>query len=80
MLHWRLLSSLCRVLLVAAALVVAVVIVLGLSGGFSSILTFLAIALVLVTAFLRRRDLNRAIAIQLQREADEELERRQRER
>jgi uncharacterized membrane protein len=70
--HWSLMSTLSRVLVVAAAAAVVAVFVLLAVGHSNSYLIFAALALVIASIFLHRRDMNRAIARQLQRDADEE--------
>jgi preprotein translocase subunit SecF len=71
--HWILLSTLGKVLTVVAAVIMLAVVVQTLTQTFSSILIFAAIIAVVSALFVRRRDLNRAIARQLQRDADEDL-------
>jgi type III secretory pathway component EscS len=70
--HWILLSTLGRVLTVIAGVAILAVIVQTLTQTFSSILIFAAIIAVVAALFVRRRDLNAAIARQLQRDADED--------
>ena len=70
--HWRLMSALSRVLVVATVIALVVVIVLLAVGHSNSYLIFAALALVIVSIFIHRRDMNRAIARQLQRDADDE--------
>ena len=65
-------STLGRVLVVATAVVLVGVIVLLTIGHSNSYLIFAALALVIVTVVIHRRDMNRAIARQLQREADDD--------
>jgi Flp pilus assembly protein TadB len=69
--HWILLSTLARVLIVLAGVAILAVIVQPLAQSFSSLLIFVAIVAVVSALFVRRRDLNRAIARQLQRDADD---------
>ena len=64
-------STLGRVLVVATAVVLVAVIVLLTIGHSNSYLIFAALALVIVSVFIHRRDMNRAISRQLQREADD---------
>ena len=64
-------TTLSRVLVVAAGVVLVVVVVLLALGLSNSYLIFAALALVIASIFLHRRDMNRAIARQLQREADD---------
>ena len=71
--HWILLSTLGRALTVIAGVAILGVIGLTLAGAFSSLVIFVAIVAVVAALFVRRRDLNRAIARQLQRDADDEL-------
>jgi Flp pilus assembly protein TadB len=69
--HWSLMSTLSRVLVIAAAAAVVAALVLLALGRSNSYVIFAALALVIAGIFVRRRDLNRAIARQLQRDADE---------
>ena len=71
--HWILLSTLGRVLTVVAAVAILAVILQTLAQAFSSLLIFVAIVAVVAALVVRRRDLNRAIARQLQRDADDEV-------
>ncbi len=71
--HWILLSTLGRVLTVLAGIAILAVIVQAIARSFSSLLIFAAIVAVVSALFVRRRDLNRAIARQLQRDADDEV-------
>lgn len=71
--HWILLSTLGRVLTVLAGIAILAVIVQAIAQSFSSLLIFAAIVAVVSALFVRRRDLNRAIARQLQRDADDEV-------
>lgn len=71
--HWILLSKLGRVLTVLAGIAILAVIVQAIAQSFSSLLIFAAIVAVVSALFVRRRDLNRAIARQLQRDADDEV-------
>ena len=64
-------STLGRVLVVATVVVLVAVIVLLTIGHSNSYLIFAALALVIVSVFIHRRDMNRAISRQLQREADD---------
>lgn len=64
-------STLSRVLVVGAGVALVAVIVLLAVGLSNSYLIFAALALVIVSIYLHRRDMNRAIARQLQRDADE---------
>ena len=65
-------STLSRVLVVATAVALVAVIVLLAVGHSNSYLIFAALALVIVSIFIHRRDMNRAIARQLQRDADDD--------
>ena len=69
-------STLGRVLVVATVVVLVAVIVLLTIGHSNSYLIFAALALVIVSVFIHRRDMNRAISRQLQRDADDEAARR----
>ncbi len=69
-------STLSRVLVIATGVVLVVAIVLLAFGVPAPAVIFIALALVIASIFLHRRDMNRAIAKQLQREADEAAERR----
>ncbi|MEO7720309.1 MAG: hypothetical protein ABIS08_00160 [Pseudolysinimonas sp.] len=69
--HWSLMSTLSRVLVVAAGVALLAVIVVLAGGHSNSYLIFAALALVIASIFIHRRDMNRAIAKQLQRDADE---------
>jgi len=69
--HWRLMSTLSRVLVVTTGAALVAVIVLLAIGRSNSYLIFAALALVIASIFIHRRDMNRAIARQLQRDADE---------
>jgi len=69
--HWSLMSALSRVLVIATGVALAAVIVLLALGLSNSYLIFAALALVIVSIFIHRRDMNRAIARQLQRDADD---------
>ncbi len=64
-------SALSRALVIAAGAAIVAVVVLLAVGGSDSYLIFAALALVIAAIFVHRRDMNRAIARQLQREADE---------
>lgn len=64
-------STLSRVLVVTTGAALVAVIVLLAIGRSNSYLIFAALALVIVSIFIHRRDMNRAIARQLQRDADE---------
>ena len=76
MLHWRLLSNLARALLVAAAAGLVAAIVLTVAGHSIAFLYGAVIVVLLAGIIVRRRDLNLAIARQLQREADDAAGRR----
>lgn len=67
-------STLGRVLVVTTGIALVAVIVLLALGVSSPYLIFAALALVIASIFIHRRDMNRAIARQLQRDADEEAE------
>jgi hypothetical protein len=69
--NWILMSTLSRVLVVATGVVLVVAIVLLALGIPSPYVIFAAIALVVVSIVIRRRDMNRAIVKQLQRDADD---------
>jgi membrane protein implicated in regulation of membrane protease activity len=69
--NWILMSTLSRVLVVAAGIALVAVIVLLVLGLSNAYVIFAALALVIVSIFLHRRDMSRAIAKQLQREADD---------
>lgn len=69
-------TTLSRVLVIAACAAVVTVIVLLAVGHSNSYLIFAALALVIASIFVHRRDMNRAIARQLQRDADEAAGRR----
>jgi membrane protein implicated in regulation of membrane protease activity len=69
--NWILMSTLSRVLVVATGIALAAVIVMLVLGISSPYLIFAALALVIVSLVIHRRDMNRAIARQLQRDADE---------
>ena len=69
-------STLSRVLVVATGIAIVVAIVLLATGLSNSYVIFAALALVIASIFLHRRDMNRAIARQLQREADDAAEHR----
>jgi hypothetical protein len=73
--HWSLMSALSRVLVIATSVALVGVIALLALGLSNSYLIFAALALVLVSIFVHRRDMNRAIARQLQRDADEAAQR-----
>lgn len=64
-------STLSRVLVVLTGIALAAVIVLLALGLPSPYLIFAALALVIVSMVIHRRDMNRAIVRQLQREADD---------
>jgi membrane protein implicated in regulation of membrane protease activity len=69
--NWILMSTLSRVLVVAAGIAlvaVGVLLVLGLPNAY---VIFAALALVIVSVVIHRRDMERAIARQLQRDADD---------
>jgi len=68
-------STLSRVLVVATGIALAAVIVLLVLGISSPYLIFAALALVIVSLVIHRRDMTRAIARQLQRDADEAADR-----
>jgi membrane protein implicated in regulation of membrane protease activity len=69
--NWILMSTLSRALVVAAGVALVAVIVLLVLGLSNAYAIFAALALVIVSIFLHRRDMNRAIAKQLQRDADD---------
>jgi uncharacterized membrane protein len=69
--HWSLMSTLSRVLVIATGVALVSVVVLLAIGRSNSYLIFAALALVIASIFIHRRDMNRAIAKQLQRDADE---------
>jgi hypothetical protein len=69
--HWTLMSTLSRVLVVATGVVLVAAIVLLASGRSNSYVIFAALALVIASIVFHRRDMNRAIARQLQRDADD---------
>jgi hypothetical protein len=69
--NWILMSTLSRVLVVATGVVAVAAIVLLALGIPNPYVLFAAIALVIVTLVMHRRDMNRAIVTQLQREAEE---------
>jgi uncharacterized membrane protein len=69
--HWSLMSTLSRVLVIATGVALVATIVLLAVGRSNSYLIFAALALVIVSIFVHRRDMNRAIAEQLQRDADD---------
>ena len=69
-------STLSRVLVVSTGVAIVVAIVLLATGLSNSYVIFAALALVIASIFLHRRDMNRAIARQLQREADDAAEHR----
>jgi len=69
--NWILMSTLSRVLVVLTGIALAAVIVLLALGLPSPYLIFAALALVIVSMVIHRRDMNRAIVRQLQREADD---------
>ncbi len=69
-------STLSRVLVVSTGVAIVVAIVLLATGLSNSYVIFAALALVIASIFLHRRDMNRAIARQLQREADAAAEHR----
>jgi hypothetical protein len=73
--HWSLMSALSRVLVIATSVALVGVIALLALGLSNSYLIFAALALLLVSIFVHRRDMNRAIARQLQRDADEAAQR-----
>jgi hypothetical protein len=73
--HWILMSTLSRVLVVLAAIALAAVVVMLALRLSNSYLIFAALVLVIAAIFVRRRDMNRAIVRQLQREADEAADR-----
>lgn len=64
-------STLSRALVIATGAALVAVIVLLAAGLSNSYLLFAALALVIASIFIHRRDMNRAIAKQLQREADD---------
>ena len=64
-------STLSRVLVVATGVALIAAIVLLAVGHPNPLVIFAALALVIVSIFLHRRDMNRAIAKQLQRDADD---------
>ena len=70
--HWSLMSTLSRALVVATGAALIAVLVLLAIGRSNSYLIFAALALVIVSIFIHRRDMNRAIAKQLQRDADDD--------
>ncbi|MEP6844042.1 MAG: hypothetical protein ABJA11_10995 [Pseudolysinimonas sp.] len=74
--NWILMSTLGRVLVVASIVALVAVVVLLAIGLPNSYLIFAALVLVIVSIMIHRRDMNRAILGQLQREADEAAERR----
>jgi membrane protein implicated in regulation of membrane protease activity len=69
--NWILMSTLSRVLVVATGIALTAVIVLLVLGVSNPYLIFAALALVIASIVLHRRDMNRAIARQLQRDADD---------
>ncbi|HEY4153334.1 MAG TPA: hypothetical protein VGM38_08430 [Pseudolysinimonas sp.] len=69
--NWILMSTLSRALVVASGVALVAVIVLLVLGLSNAYVIFAALALVIVSIFLHRRDMNRAIAKQLQRDADD---------
>jgi membrane protein implicated in regulation of membrane protease activity len=69
--NWILMSTLSRVLVVATGVALIAAIVLLAVGHSNPFVIFAALALVIVSIFLHRRDMNRAIAKQLQRDADD---------
>ena len=69
-------STLSRVLVIVTGVVLVVAIVLLALGVPAPLVIFAALALVIVTIFIHRRDMNRAIAKQLQRDADDAAARR----
>jgi hypothetical protein len=69
--NWILMSTLSRVLVVATGIALTAVIVLLVVGVSNPYLIFAALALVIASIVLHRRDMNRAIARQLQRDADD---------
>ena len=64
-------STLSRVLVVATGVALIAAIVLLAVGHPNPFVIFAALALVIVSIFLHRRDMNRAISKQLQRDADD---------
>lgn len=64
-------STLSRVLVVATGVALIAAIVLLAVGHPNPLVIFAALALVIVSIFLHRRDMNRAIVKQLQRDADD---------
>lgn len=64
-------STLSRVLVVATGIALLAAIVFLATGIQSPYLIFAALALVIVTIVIHRRDMNRAIVRQLQRDADD---------
>lgn len=74
--NWILMSTLSRVLVIAAGIAVVSVIVLVAMGLTNSYLIFGALVLVIAAIFVHRRDMNRAIVKQLRREADDAAGRR----
>ena len=69
-------STLSRVLVIATGVVLVVAVVLLALGVSAPLVIFAALALVIATIFIHRRDMNRAIAKQLQRDADDAAARR----
>jgi membrane protein implicated in regulation of membrane protease activity len=69
--NWILMSTLSRVLVVATGIALTAVIVLLVVGVSNPYLIVAALALVIASIVLHRRDMNRAIARQLQRDADD---------
>ena len=69
-------STLSRVLVVATGVVLVAAIVLLASGRSNSAVIFAALALVIASIVFHRRDMNRAIVRQLQRDADDAAGRR----
>jgi hypothetical protein len=69
--NWILMSTLSRVLVVATGIALTAVIVLLVVGVSNPYLIFAALALLIASIVLHRRDMNRAIARQLQRDADD---------
>jgi len=64
-------STLSRVLVIATCAALVVAIALLALGRSNSYLIFAALALVIASIYVHRRDMNRAIARQLHRDADE---------
>jgi hypothetical protein len=75
MLHWRLMSTLARGLLLAGAVGLVADVVFLLAGGRLSFFSGVVVAVLVAALFVRRRDLNAAIAVQLRLEDEEARER-----